>query len=181
MSQTLGLYVSSQGSAATGAAVSVSTLSGNVTTGKDSIVSFKVKNTGASALYDPSFSLSVVSPLVVTANSSYTWGGVLAPQQGLVYEAKITTSPSSTSGVYDGTLTINYSNQYGIADSQTVQVGFVLTGVIELVIQGETITQSNGNLTVSGTLLNEGTAVGVLCERGGVCSRRTPSKRGSRT
>jgi len=76
----------------------------------------------------------------------------------MIYEATILTSPSATTGVYDGTLTVSYSNQYGIANSQTVQVGFVLTGIIELVIQDELITQGTGNLTVRGTLLNEGTA-----------------------
>jgi len=168
VSQSLGLYVSSQQSASGNSSISVTTVSNNLETGQKSLVSFQIKNTGSVPIYYPTLSLSVVSPLVITANSSYTIArGQIPAQSNVIYEATILTSPSATTGVYDGTLTINYSNQYGIANSQTVQVGFVLTGTIELVIQDESITASSGNLTVSGTLLNEGTTIGYYASVSG--------------
>ena len=93
------------------------------------------------------------------SNSTYTLNdGEIGAGQSQTYEAGISSSPSASAGVYDGSLTVSYTNQYGISNSQTIQVGFVLTGTIELIIQDETVTQGTGNLTVSGSLLDEGTA-----------------------
>ncbi len=159
ISQNLGLYVSSQAGASSNSSLLVSTIKSQLLTGVSSEVAFKVTNTGSFPVFDPTFALSVTSPLVIMSNSSYSLNNGEIPAGGsLVYEALISSSPSSTVGVYDGSLTVTYSNQYGISNSQTTQVGFVLTGTIELVIQDETVSQSAGNLTVSGSFLDEGTA-----------------------
>lgn len=159
ISQNVGLYVSSQAGSAGNSSLSVSIIKNDLLTGVPSQASFKVVNTGSSTIYDPTFALTVSSPLVTLTNSSFSLNGGEIPAGGsVVYEATISSSPSATIGVYEGSLTVDYSNQYGISNSQTVQVGFVLTGTIELIIQDETVTQSSGNLTVSGSLLNEGTA-----------------------
>lgn len=158
-SQNVGLYVSSMSGSAGNSSLSVSIIKNDLLTGVPSQASFNVTNTGSSAIYDPTFALTVSSPLVTLSNSSYSLnGGEILAGGSVVYEAMISSSPSATIGVYEGSLTVTYSNQYGISNSQTVQVGFILTGTIDLIIQDETVTQSSGNLTVSGSLLNEGTA-----------------------
>lgn len=157
--QNVGLYVSSQAGAASNSSLSIVTVRNDILTGVTSEVVFSVTNTGSSPVYDPVFSLSVSSPLVVMSNSTYsTANSEIAPGQTIQFEATVSSSPSATAGVYDGNLGVTYANEYGISNSQTTQVGFVLTGTIDLIIQDETITQSSGNLTVSGSLLDEGTA-----------------------
>jgi len=157
--QNLGLYVSSQAGASGNSSLSITTLENELLTGVTSPVAFAVKNTGGAPIFDPTFDLTVSSPLVIMSNSTYTINdGEIGAGQSQTYEAGISSSPSASAGVYDGSLTVSYTNQYGISNSQTIQVGFVLTGTIDLIIQDETVTQGTGNLTVSGSLLDEGTA-----------------------
>jgi hypothetical protein len=157
--QNVGLYVSSQAGSAGNTSLSVTTLKYQLLTGVPSEVSFAIRNTGSSPIFDPTFDLTVSSPLVIMSNSTYSLNnGEIAAGQNQTYEASISSSPSATAGVYDGNLMVSYTNQYGISNSQTIQVGFVLTGTIELIIQDETVSQATGNLTVSGSLLDEGTA-----------------------
>lgn len=159
VTQNLGLYVSSQSGSSSNSSLSVQTVKNDLLTGVPSSVLFNITNTGSSPIFDPVFSLSVASPLVIMSNSTYSLnGGEISPGQSILYRASISSSPSATIGVYDGDLSVAYSNTYGISNTQTTQVGFVLTGTIELVIQDETVSQGTGNLTVSGSLLDEGTA-----------------------
>lgn len=159
IAQNLGLYVSSQAGSSGNSSLSVSTIQNELLTGVASKIVLNVTNTGLSAIFDPTFALTVGSPLVIMTNSSYSINSGEIPVGGsVIYEASISSSPSATIGVYDGSLTVSYSNQYGISNSQTIQVGFILTGTIELIIQDETVSQASGNLTVSGSLLDEGTA-----------------------
>jgi hypothetical protein len=158
-SQNLGLYVSSQAGSSGNSSLTVTTLANQLLTGMTSQAVFSVKNIGSAPIFDPTFDLSVSSPLVVMSNSTYSLNdGEIAAGQSQIYEAGIASSPSATAGVYDGSLLVSYTNQYGISNSQTIQVGFVLTGTIESIIQDETVSQGTGNLTVSGSLLDEGTA-----------------------
>lgn len=158
--ENVGTVVGSSSSASSGQSISVTTLDNSVASGQPSTVSFRVTDMGNLPIYYPSFSLSTAQPssLVVTDNSTYSTVATIGPNKSVVYEATIMTAPSLASGVYGGSLTISYQNQYGISFSQVFQVGFIVTGTTEIVIQDEQITQGSGNLTVSGTLLNEGTA-----------------------
>jgi len=157
--QDVGLYVSSLAGSSGNSSLTVAGIQSSILTGVPSEVTLNVTNTASTPIFDPTFALSVSSPLVVMSNSSYSLNHGEIPAGGsIIFEATISSSPSATIGVYGGSLTVSYSNEYGISNSQTLQVGFVLTGTIELVIQDETVTQSTGNLTVSGSLLDEGTA-----------------------
>ncbi|MCL4519204.1 MAG: hypothetical protein M1587_08420 [Thaumarchaeota archaeon] len=69
----------------------------------------------------------------------------------------LASSPSSTPGIYSGSLAVTVSDSQGNQKTQSFSVGFRLSGVIDLVITGEQITQTNQTLTISGTILNEGT------------------------
>ena len=157
-SDSFGMYVSTVSSSST-PTIGVTEINDDVTTGVVSPISIMIRNTGSGPIYNPTISLSTISPLVVSANSTFAMNGVqVAPGSAVLYEATILSAPSSTVGVYGGTLTVTYTNQFGVSNTQTVEVGFTLTGTIELVIQDEIVAQSSAtNLTVSGTLLNEGT------------------------
>ncbi len=157
-SNNYGLYVANL-TTTSSPVITVSELNNIVTTGVPSQVAILVNNTGLTPIYNPSFSLSITSPLFVSANSTYTMTGArIDPGSGVIYESTISSGPSSTVGVYGGSLTVAYTNEFGVASSQVVQVSFTLAGKIAMVVQGEVISQtSNTNLTVSGTLLNEGT------------------------
>jgi len=156
--QNVGFYVSSEASS-NNSSLSIVTIENNILTGVPSKTLFNVTNTGTTTIFDPVLTLSVSSPLVIMSNSSYSVPGKgIEPGQSILYEVLISSSPTAAVGVYDGNLVVTYSNQYGISNSQSTQVGFVLSGTIDLIIQDETITQGAGNLTVSGSLLDEGTA-----------------------
>lgn len=157
-SNSYGLYVSNL-TTGSSPVITVSEIGDLVTTGVPSQVAILVNNTGLQPIFDPSFSLTTTSPLFVSANSTYTMTGArINPGAGVVLESTISSGPDATIGVYGGSLTVSYTNEYGVASSQTVNVSFTLLGKIDFVVQGEVIAQSsNDNLTISGTLLNEGT------------------------
>ena len=137
-----GLYVSNL-TTSTSPVISVSEINSYVTTGIPSQVSIEISNPGLQPIYDPSFSLSTTSPLFVSANSTYSLMGTqIGSGREVVYEPTISSGPGSTVGVYGGTLTVSYLNQFGVASTQVVQVSFTLTGRIVMVVQGELITQS---------------------------------------
>jgi hypothetical protein len=171
-----GFYVSNSNTS-TSPVISVSEISNYVTTGIPSLVSIKISNAGLQPIYNPSFSLSTTSPLFVSANSTYSlMGGQIGSGSGVIYEPTISSGPSSTVGVYGGTLTVSYVNQFGVASTQVVQVSFTLTGRIVMVVQGELISQSSGsNLSISGTLLNEGTVSAYYATAVGYLQGSSPS------
>lgn len=158
VSNSFGLYVSTQAMVSS-PAISVSELSDYVTTGVPSKIALMINNTGLQPIYNPTFSLATTTPLFVSANSTFSLAGSsINPGNGVLYESVISSGPSATIGVYGGTLTVSFTNEYGVSSTETAQVSFTLAGKILMVIQGEVITQSSAsNLTVSGTLLNEGT------------------------
>ncbi len=103
-------------------------------------------------------------------------GGRINPGSGVLYEAMISSGPHSTVGVYGGTLTVSFTNEFGVASSQSVQVSFTLAGRIAMVVQGEIVTQSSSsNLTISGTLLNEGTVSAYYANAVGYLQGQTPN------
>ncbi len=176
-STSVGLYVASP---SVGTSISVTSVSDHLTSGMPSTVSFLITNTGKTPIYNPTFSLTVAQPLVVMSNSSYTQdGGQVAQNASMVYEATIVTSPSATVGAYGGSVSVTYTNAYGVSSTQTVQVGFILTGTIDFVIQDEQVTQGSGNLTVSGTLLNEGTAIAYYASASGFTNFTSKSESSS--
>jgi hypothetical protein len=175
ISNSYGLYVLNL-TTNSSPAISVSELIDYVTTGVPSQVSIMIRNSGLQPIYNPTFSLSTTSPLFVSANSTYSMAGArINPGSGVVYEAIISSGPSSAVGVYGGSLTVSYLNQFGVASNQVVQVSFTLTGKIDLIVQGEIISQSsNSNLTLSGTLLNEGTVSAYYADAVGYVQGANP-------
>jgi hypothetical protein len=157
-SQNIGLYANDYVAPLSNVSLGVTPLNTNVSAGEDSTVSFLIKNLGDTPIYSPVFSLSLSSPLVTMANATYSSPGTSMPPGGsFVYEAVVTSSPTATLGTYPGSLSVAYSDSAGTHNgTKSFSVGFKLAGTITLVVQGELITEAPGNVTISGTLLNEG-------------------------
>ncbi len=156
--QTLGFYTSAYVAPVYNTTVTVLPLNTNVTAGQESKVFFELENTGAASVYTPIISLTVSSPLVIVANSSFVYQQVLLSKNSMVYEVTLTSSPSATIGTYSGTITVVYSDQQGTQHTQTFTMGFILSGTIVITAESESVTQSSRSLAISGTFLNEGTA-----------------------
>ncbi|MGA2874846.1 MAG: hypothetical protein ABSE82_04810 [Nitrososphaerales archaeon] len=158
VTQTLGFYTSAYTATNYNMTVTVLPVNTNVTAGQESKVFFELENTGTASVYTPTISLTVSSPLVIVANSSFVYQQVLASKNSMIYEVTLTSSPSATIGTYSGTITVVYSDQQGTQHTQTFAMGFILSGLITITAESETVTQSTRSLAISGTLLNEGTA-----------------------
>lgn len=154
--QSLGFYTTSM--QVYNATLSVVPVNNSVVTAQNSKVAFKVENIGDSSVEKPVVTLSVSSPLIVLSNSTFGFSNSIAPGSFTIYEATVTSSPSATLGAYSGTLSILYYDQAGNQHTTQFAVGFLLTGTITLTAESETVTQSARTLSVSGSLLNEGTA-----------------------
>jgi hypothetical protein len=153
--QSLGFYTTSEVSNAT---ISVVPVNDSVVTAQNSKIVFKVENLGASTVEKPVVTLSVSSPLIVLSNSTFGYSNSIAPGGYTMYEATVTSSPSATLGAYSGTLSILYYDQSGNQHATQFAVGLILTGTITLTAESETVSQSTRTISVSGSLLNEGTA-----------------------
>jgi hypothetical protein len=158
MSQSLNVYVPISSTEVYNATLSIIPLNDSVITAENSKVDFKIENIGGSTVEKPVVTLSVTSPLIILSNSTVGYSNSIAPGGSTMYEATVTSSPSATLGAYSGTLSILYYDQSGNEHTAQFAVGFVLTGTIALTAESETVSQSTRTLSVSGSLLNEGTA-----------------------
>ncbi|MDG6994479.1 MAG: hypothetical protein JRN52_01040 [Nitrososphaerota archaeon] len=156
VSQTLGFYTLS--TSASNITISVVPKNITVMAGQQSQVSFELENTGNQTIYNPTVTIGVTSPLVVVANSTYIYSQAINSKSSALFEATLIASPSSTLGTYSGTVTVTYVDQQGTQYAQTFNVGFILTGAINLIAESETASQNTRALSVSGSLLNEGLA-----------------------
>lgn len=172
-SQTLAMYVKSSA----GTSLSVTTIRNSVVTGTASKASFLLKNMGNSAIYSPTFLISVPQPLVVSGNSTFSAVGIsLAPGQTLEFTADLTASPSSTPGIYQGTLQVGFENRDGSAQTISFSVAVMLSGSVVLAIQDEHFSQNATALTVTGNILNEGSSPAYYSTvRGNVNSSKAES------
>ena len=156
-SQNAGFRVASVGNIPSDT-FSVSTIRNSVISGNSSTVSFDVKNIGNSTIYSPDYNLEVNEPLVAVENSSYSSSASMTPGQSQVFEAELSASPGSSSGVYPATLQISFSDEYGSAYNQTYPVSILLSGSVIIVVQDEAFNQNGTGITVTGNLLDEGSA-----------------------
>ena len=155
-SGSIELEVGAAAPAFAGVSLSVESLENSVVAGETSTVSFVIENTGTVALYSPAYTLSVSQPLIIAANSSSTIGTVIEPGQNRTVYAGMTASPGATSGIYSATVSIQFTNQEGVSDTESFSVSVLLSGPIDLVIQSEQVSQTATGITVTGNVLNEG-------------------------
>ncbi len=138
--------------------LSLSQLTDTVVAGTPSSVTFVLSNDGAASIYSAIFSVNVGSPLVVLGNSPSPPVTVVQPGKNASYTVEFGSSPSSSLGVYAGTVAVTFTNLDGVQQTQTFSVGLTLTGSIDIVVQDETVAQTSSGVTVSGSLLNEGSS-----------------------
>ena len=156
--QDAGFQVSSS-SVVSSDTFSITTLSDSVIGGSISAISYLVKNTGSNTVYSPDYTFSSTQPIVVAGNSSFSSTGTsIAPGQSQIFTTDLTASPSSTAGIYSASLGISFTDRYGTTHNQSYSVAIMLSGSIELVVQNEVFTQNATGITVTGNLLDEGSA-----------------------
>jgi hypothetical protein len=129
-----------------------------VVAGTETGASFQLRNEGTAAIYSPTFALSVSSPLVLASISSSTPVSELGPGANATFLAQVTSSPSATAGIYSGTVTVTFTDSNGATHTQSFPVEFTLQGTIILILQDEAVSQTTTGFTVTGSILDEGTA-----------------------
>lgn len=136
-----------------------SSVASQVGIGRTTTVSFMITNSGTTALYSPTFALTVPTGLAVTANATFSRPGlVINPGQGVRYVANVTTGPKTSEAAYIATLSVTYADHFGNSHSSSFSMGLVAVGVIQMVLQNEKTSIDGSVISVTGTLLNEGLA-----------------------
>lgn len=128
-----------------------------IVAGSQTAATFQLTNLGSSPIYSPTFALTVASPLVLGSIGSPVPTSELDSGKSTTFVAHLTSSPSATAGIYSGTLTVAFTDSNGASHSQAFPVGFTLQGTIILILQNTAVTQTTTTLTVTGSILNEGT------------------------
>jgi hypothetical protein len=139
--------------------VSIAQLSQSVQIIGTSTVSFFVRDVGATAMYSPSVSVNLPTGLTVTAN--FTKPSVIAeivPGSGATFSFNVTAGKGISLGGYRGTLSVSYTNEFGTPNKATFTIAINVVGKIQLVVIRQQIVQTLTNITISGTILNYGTA-----------------------
>lgn len=129
-----------------------------LTAGSQSGTGFVLKNVGTSTIYTPTFSLTVGSPVVLASIGSAVPATQLAPGANETFAARLTSSPTSTQGIYGGELTVTFTDSSGSSHTETFPVSFTLEGTIILILQDTSVSQTISGFTVTGSVLDEGSA-----------------------
>ena len=133
-----------------------------------STVSFLVSNVGLATMYTPTVLLSLPNGLIVTGNfTSPPLTPDIKAGSNAIFSFNVTTGARASLGTYSGTVTVVYNDQFGNAHRSSFTVGIPVIGTISLVIQNQQIVQNLGNLTVTGTIINYGTAAAILTQVSG--------------
>ena len=141
----------------------LSVVNDTATVGAQSTLEFVLVNEGESAVYTPSLAVSASTPVVMgVAALNYT--AALSPGHSIAYAVTVGSSPSSSPGVYSGTVTLTYWDAGGVQHTQSSPVGFVLVGSVQFVLQDVTVSQTATSVTVSGSILNEGTGTAYYAQ-----------------
>jgi len=139
------------------AQITITPLATNVQLGGTSTVSFLIGNSGKLPAISSTVFLKVVSGLIVLGNLSVSSiGTTINPGQNFVYNLNVTTGPGLGAGSYPGTLVVKYSDEFGVSHTTSLSVAINVLGLVNLVVQSQSITQNQDNLTVSGQVVNYG-------------------------
>jgi uncharacterized membrane protein len=140
--------------------ISVHPVASTIQLGGTSKVSFEVADGAGSAINDPSVSLRFLtaSAIVVLGTYQINSSSDIPVGSNSVYSFDVTTGPRTVAGTYPGTITLNYIDLEGNSRSADFPVGVTVGGGVDLVLQSSKIVQTLGNLTITGTLVNYGTA-----------------------
>ncbi|MDG6934106.1 MAG: hypothetical protein JRN68_05365 [Nitrososphaerota archaeon] len=155
----VGFYVQSLTSISFGSPLSVSTLTPTVPVGQSSTLEIIIRNTGRTAISSPYFTFTVPAGFAVVSNSTFSEQGMTIPSGGtFLFDVNVSSGPKTPESAYSGQLAISYLDSLGNLQTTTIPVGFVAVGRIVLAVQSIAFSETGGVLTMSGTLLNEGTS-----------------------
>ena len=129
-----------------------------VVAGSQTSAAFQLTNHGTAPIYLPTFTLNVGSVIVIASTGSPVPVSELDPGKNTTFSAVLTSGPSATAGIYAGTLTVSFTDSNGASHTQSFPVAFTLEGTVILVLQDTTVTQSSTGFTVTGSILDEGSA-----------------------
>jgi hypothetical protein len=138
--------------------LSVTQQNSTLSAGSQTPVSFTLTNDGSATIYSPTFSLTVGSPVVLASIGSPVPAAQIDPASNATFTAHVTSSPTAASGIYSGTLTVSFADSGGTSHTQTFPVSFTLEGTILLILQNTAVSQTATGFTVTGTILDEGSA-----------------------
>lgn len=138
--------------------LSVTQANSTLSAGSQTVTSFTLTNDGTATIYAPTFSLTVGSPVVLASIGSPVPVAQVSPGSNATFMAHVTSGPSAASGIYSGTLTVSFTDSSGTSHSQTFPVSFTLEGTIVLILQNTAVSQTATGFTVTGTILDEGSA-----------------------
>jgi len=127
-----------------------------VVAGSQTGAGFTLTNQGTASIFSPTFTLELGSPLVIASMGSAIPVSQLDPGKITTFAAHITAGPTSTAGIYSGTLTVAFTDSTGASHTQAFPISFTLEGTVILVLQNTAVSQTSTGFTVTGSILNEG-------------------------
>lgn len=138
--------------------ISITEANSTVTAGSTTAASFVLTNDGSATIFSPTFSITIGSPLVLASIGSTIPASQLNPGANETFTAQVTSGPSASAGIYSGSLEVDFSDSSGTSHSENFPLSFTLEGTVILVIQDETVSQSTTGFTITGSILDEGSA-----------------------
>jgi hypothetical protein len=151
-----------------------------VVLGINSSAVLDIANIGNTTLYSPVISISAPAGFTVTGNSTFYYPNVsLLPSESISVPIELSSSPSTAQGAYAVSISIEYYNSTGTVITKSFEVGFLGVAKVALIIQGFSENTSASTVTVSGTLLDEGTGSAYYLTLNATFAQRNLSSTGS--
>lgn len=151
-----------------------------VVLGINSSAVLDIANIGNTTLYSPVISISAPAGFMVTGNSTFYYPNVsLLPSESISVPIELSSSPSTAQGAYAVSISIEYYNSTGTVITKSFEAGFLGVAKVALIIQGFSENTSASTVTVSGTLLDEGTGSAYYLTLNATFAQRNLSSTGS--
>ena len=125
--------------------------------GLNSTAVLDITNIANTSIYSPLVEFSAPSGFTITGNSTLYFPGVaLGAGDSFTALITISSSPTTSQGSYTANVGIEYYNSTGSVVTKTYSAGFLAIAPVSLIVQSFSENASGNNITVSGTLLDEG-------------------------
>ncbi len=168
MTQSSSLSPPPIASPATSFQLSLAQVNSTVVAGSKTSAAFQLTNQGSAPIYLPTFTLNAGSVIVIASTGSSVPVSELDSGKNVTFSAVLTSGPSATVGIYSGTLTVSFTDSDGASHTQSFPVAFTLEGTVILILQDTSVTQSTSGFTVTGSILDEGSASAYYASISGV-------------
>ena len=154
--RNIGFYTQ-QSSSQENVSLQVRLVSQYVLLGLNSSATLELTDIGNSTIGSPLISIAAPQGFTIAGNSTFYYPNVsIRPGGGIEVPVTLSSSPATSQGSYSIETTVEYYNSSGNVITKTFSVGFLALAKVVLVIQSFSENSSGNNVTVNGTLLNEG-------------------------